>query len=111
VCTRAGCPEPAVGTLTYVYADSTAVLGPLAGYPEPHAYDLCGTHARGLTAPRGWRLVRHDGELAPPPPPPDDLAALADAVREPGPAPAPPGVPRPGGRAGRRGWLRLVRPD
>ncbi len=28
-------------TLTYVYRDSTAVLGPLAAYMEPHCYDLC----------------------------------------------------------------------
>jgi hypothetical protein len=85
-----------VATLTYVYAASTAVVGPLAAYPEPHTYDLCEPHARSLTAPRGWELVRHDGEL--PPPPPDDLLALADAVREvrpaasagdPGPEPVP----------------------
>lgn len=79
-CTRNGCPHPAIATLTYVYAASTAVLGPLATVAEPHTYDLCHTHARSLTAPRGWELVRHDGALTPPPPRPDDLAALAEAV-------------------------------
>ena len=47
-----------MATLTYVYADSTAVLGPLASYPEPHCYDLCLEHAEGLTAPRGWQVMR-----------------------------------------------------
>ena len=71
-----------MATLTYVYADSTAVVGPLAAYAEPHSYDLCERHARGLTAPRGWELVRHEGEYQPPPPGGDDLVALAEAVRE-----------------------------
>jgi len=77
-----GCPKPAVATLTYVYADSTAVVGPLAAYAEPHSYDLCERHALGLTVPRGWDLVRHVGEFEAPPAPADDLVALAEAVRE-----------------------------
>jgi len=81
-CSRNGCPKTAVATLTYVYADSTAVVGPLAAYAEPHTYDLCERHALGLTAPRGWELVRHEGEFAAPPPTTDDLVALAEAVRE-----------------------------
>ncbi len=113
--------------MTYVYADSTAVVGPLAAFPEPHTYDLCERHARGLTAPRGWELVRHEGEFEPPPPTTDDLVALAEAVREaarpkpreeePDPEPPPargaghgtgtgPGV----GRLGRRGHLRVIPP-
>lgn len=81
-CSRTGCPKTAVATLTYVYADSTAVVGPLAAYAEPHSYDLCERHARGLTAPRGWELVRHEGDFKPPPSSSDDLVALAEAVRE-----------------------------
>lgn len=81
-CSRSACPNRAVATLTYVYADSTAVLGPLAIYAEPHSYDLCAVHAEKLTVPRGWEVVR----LAMPDTPveqhPDDLLALADAVRE-----------------------------
>jgi hypothetical protein len=97
--------------LTYVYADSTAVVGPLAAFSEPHSYDLCEQHARGLTAPRGWDLVRHDGEFESPPPSSDDLIALADAVRE---------AARPGAAAhdtadhfplGRRGHLRVIPPN
>ena len=52
-------------TLTYVYADQTAVLGPLATYAEPHAYDLCEAHSERLSAPRGWEVLR----LAQPAPP------------------------------------------
>jgi hypothetical protein len=110
-CSRAGCPAPAVATLTYVYAASTAVVGPLAGRPEPHGYDLCQAHARGLTAPRGWELVRHDGDLTLPPRP-DDLTALAEAVREPSHplVGAPPRGPDPPGCRGRRSHLRVVPP-
>ena len=45
-------------TLTYVYADQTAVVGPLATYAEPHAYDLCEAHGQRLSAPRGWEVMR-----------------------------------------------------
>jgi hypothetical protein len=115
-CSRNGCPRQAVATLTYVYSDSTAVVGPLAAFAEPHTYDLCEPHARSLTAPRGWELVRHDGDFAPPPPTTDDLVALADAVRESARTPAP--APRadeqehlPGHQTGRRGHLRVIPPS
>jgi hypothetical protein len=74
-----------VATLTFVYSDSTAVVGPLATVPEPHSWDLCVRHASRITAPRGWELVRHAGPLLfsePTNPDEDDLVALADAVRE-----------------------------
>ncbi|MGW0560251.1 DUF3499 domain-containing protein [Streptomyces sp. NPDC003016] len=82
-CSRTACGRPAVATLTYVYADSTAVLGPLATYAEPHCYDLCAEHSDRLTAPRGWEVLRLvDGSAAPSRPSGDDLEALANAVRE-----------------------------
>jgi hypothetical protein len=110
--------------LTYVYSDQTAVLGPLATFAEPHAYDLCEAHSERLSAPRGWEVLR----LAPDPdaqgPSVDDLLALADAVREaarPVPAGGVPGSPAgsgvPGGpvgvspperEIGRRGHLRVL---
>jgi Protein of unknown function (DUF3499) len=94
-----------VSTLTYVYSDQTAVLGPLATYAEPHAYDLCDAHSERLSAPRGWEVLR----LAPDPdalgPSTDDLLALADAVRE---AARPAPVPDGGRELGRRGHLRAV---
>lgn len=80
-CSRAGCSEPATSTLTYVYSDSTAVLGPLATQAEPHGYDLCRPHATALSAPRGWEVIRLASDPDPRPST-DDLLALADAVRE-----------------------------
>jgi hypothetical protein len=110
-CTRTACASPAVATLTYVYAASTAVVGPLATYAEPHTYDLCDEHATRLTAPRGWEVVRHD-------PDPaqtrlhssDDLEALADAVREAARPEQRPVVPAGAGgeTSGRRGHLRAL---
>jgi hypothetical protein len=114
-CSRTACQRPAIATLTYVYGDQTAVLGPLATFAEPHAYDLCEEHSERLSAPRGWEVLR----LAPDPsmtgPSSDDLLALADAVREaarPVPQPRQPGAPgAEGGReVGRRGHLRVLRP-
>jgi len=112
-CSRTGCLEPAVATLTYAYSDSTAVVGPLATASEPHSYDLCEAHALRLTAPKGWEVVRHEGEFAVPEPSSDELTALAEAVREAGrydrPAPQssePPEQPRRG--QGRRGHLRVL---
>ena len=119
-----------MATLTYVYSDSTAVVGPLATDREPHSWDLCVAHASRITAPRGWEMVRHAAPL-PTNPDEDDLVALADAVRE-GRLPAGPpipgfsdsgaahaAVPRPGmltpaqrpvPNARRRGHLRVL-PD
>ncbi len=82
MCSRSTCKRAAVATLTYNYADSTVVLGPLATYAEPHAYDLCDAHAERLSAPRGWDVIRLTRELGIPAPSGDDLVALADAVRE-----------------------------
>lgn len=110
-CSRTGCTNPAVATLTYAYADSTAVVGPLATYSEPHSYDLCEQHAMRLTVPRGWEVVRHEGEFALPQPTVDDLTALAEAVREAGRADRPVEHPEPGASGpGRRGHLRVL-PD
>lgn len=102
-----------------MYADSTAVLGPLAHLAEPHSYDLCSEHAEGLTAPRGWEVVRLVAEFpAEPAPSPDDLSALADAVREAGrgrrtdSAPTPPPSQEPGvTETARRGHLRVLRAE
>ena len=111
-----------MATLTYVYSEQTAVLGPLATYAEPHTYDLCVVHAKGLTAPRGWDVIRLLTEYVEPGPIPDDLLALADAVREAGRPRlgSGPGVVAPAGlraeaemsgtvETGRRGHLRILR--
>jgi hypothetical protein len=128
-CSRTACKQPPVYTLTYVYRDSTAVLGPLAAYVEPHCYDLCEKHAARLVVPLGWEV-----DYLPKDPArerADDLEALANVVREaghpepsrrerPGPDPrsaAPDGTPFPdvtepvgqGVEVGRRGHLRVLR--
>ena len=69
-------------TLTYIYADSTAVLGPLATFSEPHSYDLCETHGKRLTVPNGWNVIKEESSQDPTGPSDDDLMAIADAVRE-----------------------------
>lgn len=110
-----------MATLTYVYADSTAVLGPLATYAEPHCYDLCEQHADSLTVPRGWEVLRLAMPSTPQQPGPDDLLALANAVRDAAALPAqsqqPPAqrgphsaLEAPAGSEGtRRGHLRVLR--
>lgn len=89
-CCRPGCGRPAVATLIYAYAESTAVVGPLAPIAEPHAWDLCERHSAHITAPVGWDLVRvehvdisdEDGNVLDPEE--AELTALAEAVREAG---------------------------
>lgn len=101
-------------TLTYVYADQTAVLGPLATYAEPHAYDLCEAHSERLSAPRGWEVVRLATDLTSRGPSNDDLLALADAVREaarPVPAAAAPATEAGSRELARRGHLRMLASD
>ncbi|MBA2775031.1 MAG: DUF3499 domain-containing protein [Nocardioidaceae bacterium] len=108
-CSRSTCGCFATATLTYVYADQTAVLGPLSTYAEPHAYDLCDFHADRLSVPRGWEVIRLSRDSEDPGPTEDDLLALADAVREAG---RPKVVAEPLGQAvevGRRGHLRVLR--
>ena len=58
-CSKVACTHDAVATLTYVYADSMAVLGPLSQSAEPHSYDLCEKHAERLSVPQGWQVIRH----------------------------------------------------
>ncbi len=59
LCSKNSCQIPASATLTYVYADQEAVVGPLAATKEPHTYDLCQAHSERLTAPMGWNVVRY----------------------------------------------------
>ena len=131
-CSQTGCQSPALATLTYNYADSQVVIGPLAQRAEPHTYDLCAEHARRTTAPRGWEVLRlelpeHYEAVAPdgtvhtvptapravPAAPPADVASRP-SLAAPRLAPAAPPVdadepetPAPPARPG----LRLVRDD
>ena len=101
-------------TLTYVYADQCAVVGPLATYAEPHAYDLCEVHSERLSAPRGWEVLRLVSDQGSRGPSGDDLLALADAVREAArPAPVARTLPSEEGarETTRRGHLRVLSTD
>jgi hypothetical protein len=111
-CSRPSCRRPAVSTLTYVYADSTAVLGPLATFAEPHSYDLCEEHSQRLTAPRGWEVVRLEPDPSALEPSQDALQALADAVRSAARPPHTPAPPEESGQitVGGKGHLRVLRP-
>lgn len=82
----------------------------MATHPEPHSYDLCEEHAMRLTVPKGWEVVRHEGEFALQEPITDDLTALAEAVREAGSAEARLDHAEVTGVEGRRGHLRAL-PD
>jgi hypothetical protein len=110
-CSRVSCRAAATMTLTYIYAESRAVLGPIAMFSEPHAYDLCERHAARLTVPNGWTVERELHESEGQGPSEDDLMAIADAVREvarnhqeqPSESPSP-----QVSQVGRRGHLRAV---
>lgn len=111
-CSRVGCRSVAMMTLTYIYAESTAVVGPLATYSEPHAYDLCATHGERLKVPHGWNVIKQELTGNEPGPTDDDLMAIADAVREVGKrseeSPAVVGEDTSHAAIGRRGHLRAV---
>ncbi|MDE1565076.1 DUF3499 domain-containing protein [Actinotignum sanguinis] len=81
-CSRTTCQQPAVATLTYQYAEATAVIGPLSPVAAPGTFDLCEAHAESVTVPRGWQMIRLRTEFEPAPPSDTDLMALADAIRE-----------------------------
>jgi hypothetical protein len=99
-------------TLTYVYSESTAVVGPLATYSEPHAYDLCAVHGARLKVPHGWNVIKQELDGQTQGPTEDDLMAIADAVREVAHREIPEGSPiaisSTPQHIGRRGHLRAV---
>jgi Protein of unknown function (DUF3499) len=114
LCSRAGCRHLATKTLTYIYSDSTAVLGQLATFAEPHAYDLCDQHTIRLSAPVGWTFLKEEASEEFQGPSDDDLMAIADAVREAGaeePTLISQEIPAPKSlnpELGRRGHLRAI---
>ena len=101
-----------MATLTYNYAQSMAVLGPLSPEHDPGDYDLCLQHARHLQVPAGWQLQRENIPARPQTDAPTWLAGLADEVRRIGWG----DDPRPGAgskqdtvvEVARRGHLRVI---
>jgi hypothetical protein len=55
-CSRTGCAEEAISTLSYQYARSLVWLDDLSEERDPHNYDLCQRHTVRLSVPNGWRL-------------------------------------------------------
>ncbi|MBM3656165.1 MAG: DUF3499 domain-containing protein [Actinobacteria bacterium] len=107
-CTRSGCGAHAIKTLTYIYSDSTALIGPLSTYVEPHSYDLCKEHSAKLTVPQGWSVIEHNPDRQVVEPSPEDLIAIADAIRQSFSEEIKPRTITP--EVGRRGHLRAI-PD
>ncbi|MSO42635.1 MAG: hypothetical protein CK518_03515 [Actinobacteria bacterium] len=113
-CSRVGCRSIATMTLTYIYAESMAVVGPLATFSEPHAYDLCLMHGERLKVPHGWSVIKQEPSGAEQGPSDDDLMAIADAVREVAMPPSTPNAQENMNndsshtQIGRRGHLRAV---
>lgn len=99
-------------TLTYIYAESMAVVGPLATFSEPHAYDLCLMHGERLKVPHGWSVLKQELTGEERGPSDDDLMAIADAVREVAMTPIDPmedsNSDGKQNQIGRRGHLRAV---
>lgn len=115
-CSKPSCTSQAIATLTYIYADCTAVLGPLATNAEPHCYDLCQVHSERMTAPKGWDIVRLEPDPNALRPSSEDIEALANAVREAarpreaaGPATPATQDPPNAVEVTRRGHLRVLR--
>lgn len=92
--------------MTYIYADSTAVLGPLSTFVEPHAYDLCSSHSEKLTVPMGWTVIQHKLEVDIDAPSTEDVMAIAEAIRQTAKLELNPKKITP--EVGRRGHLRSI---
>ena len=105
-CSRASCSNTAIKTLTYIYSDSTAVLGPLSTYAEPHNYDLCTIHSERLTVPVGWNVIKEELVENNSGPSEEDLMAIANAVREVASTDLASKTMQP--ELGRRGHLRVL---
>jgi hypothetical protein len=105
-CSRPLCSNNAIATLTYVYGESTMVLGPLATFNEPHCYDLCDSHSQATTPPRGWELVKLETDPESLKPSTADLEQLAQAVRDSANSSQSVGELE---NSGRRGHLQVVR--
>lgn len=80
-CSKSGCTERAVATLSYNYGEQVATLAPLHQYQEPHTYDLCLVHSERLTVPRGWSVVTEELDREPTIHD-EDFSAIAAAIRD-----------------------------
>lgn len=60
-CSRTGCSQTAVATLSYHYQQSQVWIDELTSEREPHYYDLCRRHSEKVSVPNGWHL--HDRRM------------------------------------------------
>lgn len=56
LCTKTACPNAAVASCAFNYADRLVWISPLHRDPDPSHYDLCQEHAHALRVPKGWSL-------------------------------------------------------
>ncbi|QPK93791.1 DUF3499 domain-containing protein [Actinomyces sp. zg-332] len=80
ICVKPGCSNKAEAAFTYMYADSTIVIGPLPPMAEPDAYDLCANHAKSFVAPVGWQVIRVQTQLSNALPSDEELDYLAELI-------------------------------
>jgi hypothetical protein len=62
-CSRSGCAEAAVVSLSFEYGAAQVWLDRLSPERDPHAYELCARHA-AVSVPRGWQLSDRRSLLA-----------------------------------------------
>ncbi|HSL56531.1 MAG TPA: DUF3499 family protein [Acidimicrobiales bacterium] len=67
VCSRPGCAEPAIASITYDLSALRAWIGGLVADPAHIGHDLCAVHAARFRVPTGWDLLdeRHAGPATP----------------------------------------------
>lgn len=80
ICVKPGCNNRAEAAFTYMYADSTIVIGPLSPTAQPDAYDLCEKHAKSFVAPRGWQVIRVQTQFDNTTPNEEEIEYLAEAI-------------------------------
>ena len=116
-CSRTACGRPAVTTLTYVYADQTAVLGPARDVRRAARLRPLRRHSERLSAPRGWEVLRLAPDPAAAGPRPTTCwPSPTPSARPPGPLAEAPGrraagAGETGRETGRRGHLRMLTSD
>jgi hypothetical protein len=55
-CSRTGCAETAILTLSYDYGRAQVWLDDLIPERDPHRYDLCERHGDRVSVPQGWMM-------------------------------------------------------
>jgi len=67
VCSRPGCAEPAIASITYDLSSLRAWIGGLVVDADHPGHDLCAVHAARFRVPTGWDLL-DERQVGPAPP-------------------------------------------